>query len=113
MEWGNTFDAHLCRKGHGPVDSGTAGPVIPLLPESLHASCTALQIERLADLLELDTASNLSWPASFKELFPYLPEVIPTSILFPLTTTQFLASPDGTDILQILHISDVNIVIRR
>ena len=113
LEWGHTFGAHLCRKGHAPVDSGTAGPVIPLLPQSLHASCTALQIERLADLLELDTSSNLTWSASFKEFTPYLPEAIPTPILFPLTTTQFWASADSPDILQIVHISAGNLVIRR
>ena len=110
-----SLDAQL--RGSENFDTGANGrnPLLltPLLPQSLHASCSALQIEQLADLLELDSASNLSWSASFKELSPYLPEDIPTPILFPLTTTQFWASPDGTVILQILHISNGNIVIRR
>jgi hypothetical protein len=42
LEWGQTFGAHLCRKGYPPRDSGTAGPVLPLLPQHMHATCQTL-----------------------------------------------------------------------
>ena len=59
LEWGQAFGAHLCRQGHPPVYAGTAGPVHQLLPKKLQDSCATLQIHRLADLLELDSESNL------------------------------------------------------
>ena len=65
LEWGQSFGAHHCRKGHTPTDSGTACPVLPLLPQSLHATCNILQVHRLADLLEIDNNSVLSWSPTF------------------------------------------------
>ena len=113
LEWGLSFNAHLCRKGHATETAGTAGPVLPVLPHTLHASCTTLQVERLSGLLELDPANNLIWSPAFPDLIPYLPATVPTPTLFPLTTTQYWASPESSDILQILHFSEEIIVTRR
>ena len=113
LEWGQSFGAHLCRKGYSPSDSGTAGPVLPLLPPTMHATCKTLQIERLADLLEIDHNHTLNWSPVFHDLHAFLPKDIPSPILFPLTTSQYWASPNDSDILQILHFTDAHIVIRR
>ena len=87
--------------------------MLPLLPHSLHPSCAALQIERLADLIEIDMLQNLTWSQAFPDILPYLPKDIPHPIIFPLTSTQFWAAPTGSDILQILHFSAEDIVVRR
>ena len=113
LEWGQTFGAHLCRKGYSANDSGTAGPVLPLIPTTMHATCRALQIERLADLLEIDQNHPLTWSLSFHDLHAFLPKDIRSPILFPLTTSQYWASPNDSDILQILHFTDAHIVVRR
>jgi len=113
LEWGQSFGAHLCRKGYSASESGTAGPVLSLLPPTMHATCKTLQIERLADLLEIDLNHTLTWSPLFHDLHAFLPKDIPSPLLFPLTTSQYWASQNDSDILQILHFTDAHIVVGR
>jgi hypothetical protein len=113
LEWGQAFGAHLCHQGHPPVYAGKAGPVHRLLPKNLQDSCITLQVHRLADLLELDSDSNLVWSASFPDFRHHLPSEVPTPIIFPLSADQYWSSSRNSDLLQILHYTDTHIVIRR
>ena len=68
---------------------------------------------RCPDLIEIDQNSILTWSSVFPDFRTYLPTMIPTPFIFPITTSQYWASPTDSDIFQVLHFTGTHIVIRR
>ena len=113
LEWGTTFDSHLCRKGTHPINNSVFRPIIIDHNPKLIDICNSLQLHRLADLIDI-TTGNPQWLTPNPEIDHLLPE-LPDTITIPLTTDQYwkFPTPTSMDIFQILHWTAETIHIRR
>ena len=93
LEWGATFQSHLCRQGTRPTEDSILRPIITDLTSNLIELCNSMQLHRLADLIDYASGTP-NGPLPAQTYFPFYPTTSSRSL--SISTGNFQCPPPPT-----------------